>query len=60
MPHLLRLVAMVANFSMHEINVNNFFYYFLVIYSIFINNHGKQHKILRSDPLLPNDSKVCY
>ena len=42
---------------MHERYVNNSIYYFLVIfvYFIFVDNHGKQHKMQKSDPLQPDD-----
>ena len=36
MPHLPRLVTMVAKFFLHEGNENNSMYYFLVILFLFI------------------------
>ena len=50
---------MVAKLFMHERNVNNSIYYFVVIL-FFIDNHGKQHKVLTNDPLQPDDCRLCY
>ena len=58
-PHLPRLVAMVAKFFMCERKVSNMIYYFFVILIILdisvisvisINNQDKQQKMLNSDP----------
>ena len=38
---------MITKFFMHERNVNNSTYYFI----FFINNHGKQHKMLKKRPI---------
>ena len=61
-PHLPRLVAMLVKFFMCEGTVSNLIYYFLVLFYlfIFISSHGKQPKMLKSDPLQPDDCKLCY
>ena len=56
-PHLPRLDAMVAKFSMCEINMGNLIYYFLCILFyfisfLFINNKRKQHNMLRNRPVV--------
>ena len=44
---------MVVKFFMCERKVSNLIYYLLVIFIflIFINNHGKQHKMLIKPPV---------
>ena len=49
-PHLPKLVMTVAKYFMCERKVSNLIFYFLVILfisSYFINNQGKQHKMLK-------------
>ena len=51
-PHLPRLVAMVAKF-LREKKVRNLVYYLLAMSLLLffvIDRHGKQHKMLKNDP----------
>ena len=55
--HMPSLVAMVAKFFMCERKVSNLMYYSLAIlfyFIIFINNHGKQYKMLKKLPVFIN------
>ena len=51
-PLLPMLVAMVTKFFMCEGKVSNLIYFYFVILFFFINNQGKQHKMLIKRPVV--------
>ena len=59
-PHLPRLVAMVAKLVLYERKISNFIYYFLVVLFIFISLLTTMVDKILSDTLQPNGCKLSY